>query len=148
MKARHKRLAIIVSGVVGLTIASLFVLNAFRSNLVFFYSPTEALEGKAPADKVFRIGGMVEKNSVQKSSDGLKVDFIVTDMNKRLPVHFDGILPDLFREGQGIVAQGKLDGGRFLAREVLAKHDENYMPPEAAKAMQGGSFAAGKDKRR
>ncbi len=147
MKARHKRLAIIVSGVVGLTIASLFVLNAFRSNLVFFYSPTEVLEGKAPVDRVFRIGGMVEKNSVQKSPDGLKVDFIVTDTNKRLPVHFEGILPDLFREGQGIVAQGKLEGGRFLAREVLAKHDENYMPPEAAKAMQGGSFAAGKDKR-
>ncbi len=147
MKPRHKRLAIIVSGVVGLTLASLFVLNAFRSNLVFFYSPTEVLEGKAPVDRVFRIGGMVEKNSVQKSPDGLKVDFIVTDTNKRLPVHFEGILPDLFREGQGIVAQGKLEGGRFLAREVLAKHDENYMPPEAAKAMQGGSFAAGKDKR-
>ena len=147
MKARHKRLAIIVSGVVGLTIASLFVLNAFRSNLVFFYSPTEVLEGKAPVDRVFRIGGMVEKNSVQKSPDGLKVDFIVTDTNKRLPVHFEGILPDLFREGQGIVAQGKLEGDRFVAREVLAKHDENYMPPEAAKAMQGGSFAAGKDKR-
>ena len=105
------------------------------------------LEGKAPVDRVFRIGGMVEKNSVQKSPDGLKVDFIVTDTNKRLPVHFEGILPDLFREGQGIVAQGKLEGGRFVAREVLAKHDENYMPPEAAKAMQGGSFAAGKDKR-
>lgn len=147
MKPRHKRLAIIVSGVVGLTVASLFVLNAFRSNLVFFYSPTEVLEGKAPVDRVFRIGGMVEQNSVQKSSDGLKVDFIVTDTNKRLPVHFEGILPDLFREGQGIVAQGKLEGGRFVAREVLAKHDENYMPPEAAKAMQGGSFAAGKDKR-
>jgi cytochrome c-type biogenesis protein CcmE len=147
MKPRHKRLAIIVSGVVGLTLASLFVLNAFRSNLVFFYSPTEVLEGKAPVDRVFRIGGMVEKNSVQKSPDGLKVDFIVTDTNKRLPVHFEGILPDLFREGQGIVAQGKLEGGHFLAREVLAKHDENYMPPEAAKAMQGGSFAAGKDKR-
>ncbi len=147
MKPRHKRLAIIVSGVVGLTLASLFVLNAFRSNLVFFYSPTEVLEGKAPVDRVFRIGGMVEKNSVQKSPDGLKVDFIVTDTNKRLPVHFEGILPDLFREGQGIVAQGKLEGDRFVAREVLAKHDENYMPPEAAKAMQGGSFAAGKDKR-
>ncbi len=147
MKPRHKRLAIIVSGVAGLTLASLFVLNAFRSNLVFFYSPTEVLEGKAPVDRVFRIGGMVEKNSVQKSPDGLKVDFIVTDTNKRLPVHFEGILPDLFREGQGIVAQGKLEGGRFLAREVLAKHDENYMPPEAAKAMQGGSFAAGKDKK-
>ena len=140
MKPRHKRLAIIVSGVVGLTIAALFVLNAFRSNLVFFYSPTEVLEGKAPVNKVFRIGGMVEKNSVQKSPDGLKVDFIVTDMNKRLPVHFEGLLPDLFREGQGIVAQGKLDGGRFRAREVLAKHDENYMPPEAAKALEGSSY--------
>jgi cytochrome c-type biogenesis protein CcmE len=147
MKPRHKRLAIIVSGVVGLTIAALFVLNAFRSNLVFFYSPTEVLEGKAPVDKLFRIGGMVEKNSVQKSPDGLKVDFIVSDMNKRLPVHFEGLLPDLFREGQGIVAQGKLVGGRFVAREVLAKHDENYMPPEAAKAMQGGTFVPGQNKR-
>ena len=142
MKPRHKRLAVIAVGVVGLSLASLFVLNAFRSNLVFFYSPTEVLEGKAPADRIFRIGGMVETGSVRR--DGLKVDFIVTDMNQRLPVHYEGQLPDLFREGQGVVAQGRLAEGRaFMAKEVLAKHDENYMPPEAAAAMQGRQYSPG-----
>jgi len=141
MKARHKRLAIIVTGVVGLTVTALFVLNAFRSNLVFFYSPTEVLEGKAPTNTAFRIGGLVEMNSVKRSSDGLKVDFVVTDLNKRLPVHFEGILPDLFREGQGVVVQGRLNAdNRFIAKDVLAKHDENYMPPEAAAALKGAQY--------
>lgn len=140
MKTRHKRLAIIVVGVVGLTVAALFVLNAFRTNLVYFYSPTEVLEGKVPAGKTFRIGGMVEKGSVKKSADGLKVDFLVTDMSKTVPIHYEGALPDLFREGQGVVAEGKLDSGKFVASQVLAKHDENYMPPEAAKAIERGSF--------
>jgi cytochrome c-type biogenesis protein CcmE len=140
MKTRHKRLAIIVVGVVGLTVAALFVLNAFRTNLVYFYSPTEVLEGKVPAGKTFRIGGMVEKGSVKKSSDGLKVDFLVTDLNKTVPIHFEGPLPDLFREGQGVVAQGRLDAGTFVASEVFAKHDEKYMPPEAARAIERGSF--------
>jgi len=149
MKPRHKRLAIIAVGVVGLTVAALFVLNAFRSNLVFFYSPTEVLSGAAPKDRTFRIGGLVEKGSVQRSADGLKVDFVVTDMNKRLPIHYEGALPDLFREGQGIVAQGRLsDKGQFIAKEVLAKHDENYMPPEVAKALHGGSFVPGGDTRK
>lgn len=147
MKPRHKRLALIASAVIGLTVATLFVLNAFRSNLVFFFSPTEITAGKAPVDRLFRLGGMVEKNSVRKSPDGLKVDFVVTDMNQRIEVHYEGLLPDLFREGQGIVAQGKLENGRFIAREVLAKHDENYMPPEAAKALEGGSFIPGQNKR-
>ena len=166
MKPRHKRLAVIVSGVIGLTAASLFVLNAFQSNLVFFFSPTEALAGKAPVDKVFRLGGMVENGSVKKSPDGLKTDFVITDMNQRIEVHYEGLLPDLFREGQGVVTQGKLEAAtatslsrgprlgpigdgtpRFVAREVLAKHDENYMPPEAAKAMQGGTFVPGQNKR-
>lgn len=139
MKPRHKRLAIILVSVAGLTAASLFVLNAFRSNLVFFYSPTEVLEGKAPVDRTFRLGGMVEKGSVQRSADGLKVSFVVTDMHQRVPVSYEGALPDLFREGQGVVAQGKLGDERlFVAKEVLAKHDENYMPPEAAKALQQG----------
>ena len=134
MKARHKRLAIIVVGVVGLTIAALFVLNAFRSNLVFFYSPTEILEGKAPLDRRFRIGGLVEQGSVRKK--GTQVEFIVTDLNTRIAVHFNGILPDLFREGQGVVAQGRITADqRFIADEVLAKHDENYMPPEVADAL-------------
>jgi cytochrome c-type biogenesis protein CcmE len=141
MKARHKRLMIVVTGVVGLTVAALFILNAFRSNLVFFFSPTEVLEGKAPLNTNFRIGGLVESNSVRRSKDGLKVDFVVTDLNKRLPVHFEGILPDLFREGQGIVAQGRLNtDNRFIASEVLAKHDENYMPPEAAEALKGAQY--------
>lgn len=142
MKPRHKRLAVIAVGVVGLTLAALFVLNAFRSNLVFFYSPTEVAEGKAPADRLFRVGGMVETGSVRR--DGLKVQFVVTDMNQRLPIHYEGQLPDLFREGQGIVAQGHLgEGPVFLAREVLAKHDENYMPPEVAKSLRGGAFVPG-----
>lgn len=143
MKPRNKRLAIIAVSVVGLTVATLFVLNAFRSNLVFFYSPTEVLDGKAPVNQTFRIGGMVENGSVKR--EGLKVSFVVTDFNKKVPVHYEGQLPDLFREGQGIVAQGKLTDGRFIAANVLAKHDEKYMPPEAAKAMQGGSYEAGKD---
>ena len=146
MKTRHKRLAIIVTGVVGLTVAALFVLNAFRSNLVFFYSPTEVLEGKVATNKTIRIGGLVEKGSVQRSRDGLKVDFVVTDLNKKLPVHYEGILPDLFREGQGVVAQGRLQAGNiFTASEVLAKHDEKYMPPEAAQALKGGTFAPGSE---
>lgn len=146
MKTRHKRLAIIVTGVVGLTVAGLFVLNAFRSNLVFFYSPTEVLGGKVATNKTIRIGGLVEKGSVQRSSDGLKVDFVVTDLNKKLPVHYEGILPDLFREGQGVVAQGRLQAGNtFTASEVLAKHDEKYMPPEAAQALKGGTFAPGSE---
>jgi len=149
MKTRHKRLAIVVVGVAGLTVASLFVLNAFRSNLVFFYSPTEVLAGKVATDKVIRIGGLVEKGSVHRSADGLKVDFVVTDLNKRLPVHYEGVLPDLFREGQGVVAQGRLqNGSQFIASQVLAKHDEKYMPPEAAQALKGGAFAPGDQKQR
>ena len=140
MKPRHKRLALIATGVVGLSVAALFVANAFRSNLVFFYSPTEVYTGKAPADRMFRIGGMVEEGSVKRSPDGLKVEFVVTDFNQRLTVKYQGLLPDLFREGQGVVAQGRLEERVFLAREVLAKHDENYMPPEAAKALQGANY--------
>ncbi len=140
MKPRHKRLALITTGVIGLSVAALFVANAFRSNLVFFYSPTEVYTGKAPVDRMFRIGGMVEKGSVKRSPDGLKVEFVVTDFNQRLVVKYQGLLPDLFREGQGVVAQGRLQERVFLAREVLAKHDENYMPPEAAKALQGANY--------
>ena len=141
MKPRHKRLVLIVTGVVGLTIAALFMLNAFRSNLVYFYSPTEVFEGKAPVDKTFRIGGLVQNGSVQRSQNGLKVNFVVTDLNKVLPVYYEGILPDLFREGQGVVVQGRLNADKqFIAKEVLAKHDENYMPPEVAKALEGAQY--------
>ncbi len=134
MKPRHKRMAVIVVSVVGFTVAALFVLNAFRSNLVFFYSPSEVLAGEAPRAQRFRVGGLVERGSVKKN--GTQVDFIVTDMNETISVHYEGILPDLFREGQGIVAQGRLmANNRFVADEVLAKHDENYMPPEVADAL-------------
>ncbi len=134
MKTRHKRLAIIVMSVVALTGAALLVLNAFRSNLVFFYTPTDVIEGKAPRGERFRIGGLVEQGSVQRN--GTQVRFVVTDLQTKLLVHYDGILPDLFREGQGVVAQGRLLGaGQFAAEEVLAKHDENYMPPEVAKSL-------------
>jgi cytochrome c-type biogenesis protein CcmE len=127
-------MAVIVVSVVGFTVAALFVLNAFRSNLVFFYSPTEVLAGEVPRAQRFRVGGLVEQGSVKKS--GTKVDFIVTDMNAKISVHYEGILPDLFREGQGVVAQGKLmANNRFVADEILAKHDENYMPPEVADAL-------------
>lgn len=134
MKPRHKRLTVIVIGVVGLTVAALFVLNAFRSNLVFFYSPTEVAEGKVPPKQRFRIGGLVEQGSVKK--DGTQVQFVVTDLNAKITVRYEGILPDLFREGQGVVAQGQLvAANQFMADEVLAKHDENYMPPEVADAL-------------
>lgn len=140
MKPRYKRLAVVVTGVVGLTVAALFVANAFRANLVYFFSPTEVWAGKAPADKTFRIGGLVEKGSVKRSPDGLKVDFVVTDLNQKLAVYYEGILPDLFREGQGVVAQGRLKDKQFVAAEVLAKHDEKYMPPEAAQALKGATY--------
>ncbi len=134
MKPRHKRMAVIVVSVVGFTVAALFVLNAFRSNLVFFYSPSEVLAGEAPRAQRFRVGGLVEQGSVKKS--GTQVDFIVTDMNETISVHYEGILPDLFREGQGVIAQGRLmANNRFVADEILAKHDENYMPPEVADAL-------------
>ena len=110
------------------------VLNAFQSNLVFFYSPTQIAANEAPLGRTFRLGGLVEKGSLQR--DGLVVRFIVTDTVKSIPVRYEGILPDLFKEGKGVVAQGQLQDGTFHAREVLAKHDENYMPPEAAQALK------------
>ena len=135
MKKRHKNLIFIVTGIAGLGIASMLILNAFRSNLVFFYTPTQVLGGEAPANRPFRVGGLVEKGSVKR--DGLKVSFVVTDLNKSLVINYRGILPDLFREGQGIVAQGRLEPGNyFIAQQVLAKHDEKYMPPEVAGALK------------
>ena len=137
MKPRHKRIAFIASGVLCLGVATALVLNAFQSNLVFFHSPSDVLAGKAPKDKAFRVGGMVEKGSVRRVGDGLTVQFTVTDTVKTIPVAYTGTLPDLFREGKGVVAQGRLrSDGVFQASEVLAKHDENYMPPEAANAIE------------
>jgi len=134
MKPRHKRAAIIVGGVAAVGVAAYFVLNAFNSSLVFFFTPTQVSAGEAPKNRAFRVGGMVKTGSVKR--DNLTVSFIVTDTAKEVPVAYTGILPDLFREGKGVVAQGKLnDAGQFTASEVLAKHDENYMPPEAQHAM-------------
>ena len=125
----------LIAGLAALGIAAGLVLNAFRSNLVFFFTPTQVAAHEAPQGRTFRIGGLVEMGSVQR--DGVKVRFVVTDTVKQVPVVFSGILPDLFKEGKGVVAQGKLGGdGVFAASEVLAKHDENYMPPEAADALE------------
>ena len=136
MKPRHKRFAFIGLGLVVLGIATVLILNAFQSNLVFFFTPTQVVGGEAPKGRSFRIGGMVEDGSLVREKDGLTVHFIVTDTAKRLPVTYKGILPDLFKEGKGAVAQGQLGvDGTFVASEVLAKHDENYMPPEAAEAL-------------
>jgi cytochrome c-type biogenesis protein CcmE len=136
MKPRQKRFVLIGLGLVALALAAALVLNAFQSNLVFFFTPTQVVNGDVPQGRSFRIGGMVDKGSLTREGDGLTVHFIVTDMAKRVPVTFKGILPDLFKEGKGAVAQGQLGAdGTFLASEVLAKHDENYMPPEAAEAL-------------
>jgi len=136
MKPRHKRLAIAGGVVVSVAAIAALVLNAFQSNLVFFYSPTQIDAKEAPSNRTFRVGGLVQEGSVKR--DGVKVNFVVTDTAKTVPVVYEGILPDLFKEGKGVVAQGQLKDGVFVAREVLAKHDENYMPPEAAEALKHG----------
>jgi cytochrome c-type biogenesis protein CcmE len=134
MKPRQKRAAIIAGGLAALALAAYFVLNAFESNLVFFFTPSQIASGEAPKNRTFRVGGMVREGSIKR--DNLTVAFVVTDSVKEVSVSYTGILPDLFREGKGVVAQGKLgDDGKFVATEVLAKHDENYMPPEAQHAM-------------
>lgn len=142
MKPRHRRFAWILAGLLGLSAATALVLNAFRSNLVFFFTPSEVAQGKAPAGRVFRIGGLVGEGSVQR--DGTTVRFTVTDNVHTISVSYTGILPDLFKEGRGVVAQGLIQGdGSFTAREVLAKHDENYMPPEAAEALKRAGHPIG-----
>ncbi|MCK9284220.1 MAG: cytochrome c maturation protein CcmE [Rhodocyclaceae bacterium] len=134
MKPRHKRLAIIVGALAVLGIAAALVLNAFRSNLVFFFTPTQVSTGEAPKDRAFRIGGLVKPGSIVRND--ITARFVVTDTAREVAVSYTGILPDLFKEGKGVVAQGKLGGdGTFVASEVLAKHDENYMPPEAQAAV-------------
>jgi cytochrome c-type biogenesis protein CcmE len=135
MKPRHQRLIAVAAGVALIAIAAALVLNAFSGNVVFFISPSEVAE-KAPGKGDFRIGGMVEKGSVKRGADGLTVHFLVTDTAKSIPVVYKGILPDLFKEGKGVVTQGRLGpDGVFQASQVLAKHDENYTPPEAAHAV-------------
>jgi cytochrome c-type biogenesis protein CcmE len=136
MKPRTKRMLAIVAGIATLGVATALVLNAFQSNLVFFFSPTQVAANEAPKDRAFRVGGLVEAGSVQREPNGLTVRFTVTDTAKTVPVTYTGMLPDLFQEGKGVVAQGKLRAdGIFVADQVLAKHDENYMPPEAAEAL-------------
>ena len=136
MKPRTRRALWIVAGVAGLGVATSLVLNVFQSNLVFFFTPTQVAANEAPKDRAFRIGGLVEEGSVVRDKDALTVRFKVTDTAKTIPVVYTGILPDLFKEGKGAVAQGRLGPhGEFVATEVLAKHDENYMPPEAQHAI-------------
>jgi len=135
MKPRHKRLAIAGGVLASVAAIAALVFNAFQSNLVFFYSPTQVMAKEAPAGRTFRLGGLVQEGSVKR--EGVRVEFLVTDTAKTVPVRFEGVLPDLFKEGKGVVAQGQLGAdGVFAAREVLAKHDENYMPPEAAEALK------------
>ena len=140
MKPRTQRLLWIVLGVAVLAAAAAFVLNAFQSNLVFFFTPTQVAQGEAPKHRVFRAGGMVKEGSLVRQ--GNEVRFIITDTAQEMPVYYQGLLPDLFKEGRGVVAQGKLgDDGLFVANEVLAKHDENYMPPEAQHAIDQAAAA-------
>lgn len=138
MKARHKRLGFILVGLVVLGLATTLVLKALDSNLSYFFSPTEVVQNKAPENHVFRLGGLVAAGSVQRGEE-LTVRFVVTDNANNIDVAYTGILPDLFKEGQGVIAQGRMGpSGVFIADEVLAKHDENYMPPEVAEALEKG----------
>lgn len=135
MKARHKRLALVLGGIVTLGVAAALVLNALKSNIALFVTPSEVVAGKAPKDSAFRVGGLVKAGSLKR--EGLTARFVVTDTAKEIGVSYTGILPDLFKEGRGVVAQGRLGpDGQFTATEVLAKHDENYMPPEAKHALE------------
>jgi cytochrome c-type biogenesis protein CcmE len=136
MMARHKRLLLVLGIVAGVSVAALLAFQAFRSNVMFFFDPSQIAAGEAPPDKRFRLGGMVEKNSVKKTQGTLDVEFLVTDFRHTVAVKYSGILPDLFREGQGVIAHGRMNGSIFMADEILAKHDEKYMPPEVAKSLK------------
>lgn len=146
MKPRTKRAVAIVGGLAALGVAAALVLNAFQSNLVFFFTPTQVANKEVPKDRNFRIGGLVESGTVVRRSDALSVSFKVTDGAQSIPVTFAGILPDLFKEGKGVVAEGRVGSdGVFKASQVLAKHDENYMPPEAAEALKKAGHAMSKE---
>jgi cytochrome c-type biogenesis protein CcmE len=137
MTARRQRMLWVALLVVGVGIAVLFTRNALKENLLYFYTPSDIVAGKAPADRPFRIGGMVSKGSFNRPVGSLEASFVVTDMAKTVKVRYTGVLPDLFREGQGVIARGRMvDNGTFVAEEVLAKHDENYMPPEVAASLK------------
>src|SRR6476646_3886681 len=142
MKRRHRRIAFIIVGLAGLGIATFLVASAFRQNLVFFFSPTQVAAKEAPTNRTFRVGGLVENGTLKRDNDGLTVRFAVTDTAASVPVVYKGILPDLFKEGRGCVAQGRIGAdGVFHAEQVLAKHDENYMPPEAGQAIDKAKLA-------
>jgi len=136
MTTRRRRLGWLLAALACAGVATALVLNAFRGNLVFFFSPTQVAAQEAPAGRAFRLGGLVETGSLRREGDGMTIRFIVTDTMRQVPVVYRGLLPDLFREGKGVVARGQLHDGVFQATEVLAKHDENYMPPEAAEALK------------
>ena len=145
MKKRHRTLLTVIFGLAGFAAVAALVLNAFSSNLVYFRSPSDVAEGKVNQTNSFRLGGMVREGSIERQSNTLKVSFVVTDYNHDVKVHYDGVLPDLFREGQGVVTEGSMDqDGLYTAHTVLAKHDENYMPPEVADALKkAGKTASG-----
>jgi len=137
MTPRRRRMVLVGLILLGVGAATAFGLTAFQDNLLYYYPPADVAAGKAPADRVFRLGGMVEEGSLKRESGSMEVRFIVTDFQKDVTVSYSGVLPDLFREGQGVIARGKLGpGGVFVAHEVLAKHDENYMPPEVAESLR------------
>ena len=136
MKLRTKRGLAIIGGLACVGFATYMVFQTFKSTLVFFDSPSQIMANEAPKDRTFRVGGLVEENSIKRDPGGLKVNFVVTDLAHRIEVSYEGLLPDLFKEGKGVVAEGRLNStGSFTASQVLAKHDENYMPPEAAEAL-------------
>jgi cytochrome c-type biogenesis protein CcmE len=144
MTPRQKRMATVAAIIAGVGIAAAFALQAFNKNLLYYYSPTQISAGEAPSSRSFRVGGLVENGSVKREPGSLEVRFTLTDYNKEIGVSYTGVLPDLFREGQGVIARGKLgENGQFVAEEVLAKHDENYMPPEVKQSLKPHLDAAG-----
>ncbi len=136
MTPRRKRMTLVFGIIAGVSVAGALALSAFRQNVTFFFDPTQVTAGQVPSGERFRLGGMVTKGSVQRAPGSLEVRFIVTDLKHEVPVSYTGVLPDLFREGQGVVAHGKMSGSTFVADEVLAKHDEKYMPPAVARSLK------------
>ena len=144
MTARQRRMVLIGAVLGGVVVSAALTLRALEENLLYFFSPTEIVTGEVPTERTFRLGGMVQEGSVQREAGSLTVHFVVTDYANSIPVSYTGVLPDLFKEGQGVVARGRLEpNGHFAAEEVLAKHDENYMPPEVAEALEKGRAASG-----
>ncbi len=136
MTPRQKRMTLVFGIIAGVSVAGALALSAFRQNVTFFFDPTQVTSGAVPAGERFRLGGMVTKGSVQRAPGSLEIHFVVTDLKHDVPVSYTGVLPDLFREGQGVVAHGRMSGATFVADEVLAKHDEKYMPPEVARSLK------------